>query len=173
MNIKTSFDRIEFDKEINPSEGIGNEAFLLVSQMTPIVNIDLLIRDSNNRVLVAWRDDLICGSGWHLPGGVVRFKETLEERIHKTALLELGTDVEIIGNVKEINEIILEQEQRGHFLSFLYECRLTKELKEPAKKKIYNNGDLHWYEFGTDLPLVKGQIDIYSKYLGGNEFEEN
>lgn len=173
MNIKKSFDKEEFDREINPSNGIGKQAFSLISQMTPIVNVDLLIRDMNNRVLVSWRDDLVCGNGWHLPGGVVRFKESLEERVHKTALSELGTDVEIIGKVKEINEIILEQEERGHFISFLYECKAINELQVSQNKTQHNNGDLHWYDCSKDLPLVKGQLDIYSKYLGGNVFEKN
>ena len=43
--------------------------------------------------MFSWRDDEQCGAGWHLPGGCVRLKETLEQRLHVCAKSELGTDV--------------------------------------------------------------------------------
>jgi len=66
------------DKQIlNPRLGLPGEVFLFISRMSPMVNVDLLIKDENSRTLLAWRDDVFSGAGWHVPGGVLRFKEKL------------------------------------------------------------------------------------------------
>ena len=58
------------------------------------IYIDMLvqhIKDENERTLLSWRDDQFTGSGWHVPGGIVRFKETMEARLGKVAETEIGT----------------------------------------------------------------------------------
>src|SRR2546425_13357634 len=77
----------------DPRTGLPYELFLFVSRLVPMVNVDLLISDDQGRILLTWRDDEIHGAGWHVPGGMIRFKETAEERIRTTALDELGAEV--------------------------------------------------------------------------------
>ena len=57
--------------------------FFLVSSFVPIVNIDLFVTNNNREVLFSWRSDLHHGKGWHIPGGCVRLKETLLDRVEK------------------------------------------------------------------------------------------
>ena len=64
--------------EKNPTKGLSEETFLLISQLTPMVNVELLIQDKNKGTLLTWRHDKFYGPAWHLPGGIIRFKE-LEE----------------------------------------------------------------------------------------------
>src|ERR1700730_10657075 len=78
----------------DPADGLPYELFLFISSLVPMVNVDLLIRDDRKRILLTWRDDDIHGKGWHVPGGMIRFKETAEERVRATALEELGAEVE-------------------------------------------------------------------------------
>ena len=166
INLKKLFDEDIYDKDINPADGIGTKAFEAVSCLTPIVNIDILIRNKEGKTLVSWREDAVCGNGWHLPGGIIRYKETFIERVHKTAISEIGSDVYVDEKPLEINEILLPQDIRGHFISVLYSCKLKEDLVF-EEKTSYQNGDLHWYEDGKDVQLVKGQRDIYTKYLKG------
>lgn len=64
--------RLEIKKEnIDPAEDLGDELFLVVASLTPIVNVDILIVKEGN-ILLSWRDDEQCGAGWHLLGGCVR-----------------------------------------------------------------------------------------------------
>ena len=63
------------------STGLPQEIFYFVSRTTPMVNVDLLIKDERKRTLLAWRNDALAGEGWHLPGGIIRFKEKIEERL--------------------------------------------------------------------------------------------
>ena len=43
------------------------------------------VKDKNEDTLLAWRNDEFTGSGWSVPGGIVRFKETMENRLREVA----------------------------------------------------------------------------------------
>jgi len=92
MNIHEAIKYLE--KEIpDPSKGLAEELFSFFSKIVPMVNVDLLIKDEKGRTLLSWRDDPIHGKGWHIPGGIIRFKETLENRILKVAETEIGLNL--------------------------------------------------------------------------------
>jgi len=113
----------------DPTVGLPDDLFYFVSEITPMVNVDLLIKDPNGRVLLAWRDDPLAGQGWHLPGGIVRFRETLETRIQKVAETEVGALVDFDPAPVAINQVInYHRETRGHFISILYKCSLPPIL---------------------------------------------
>ncbi|MEO1944761.1 MAG: NUDIX domain-containing protein, partial [Candidatus Thioglobus sp.] len=72
----------ELDEIIkNPNSGLPEEVFLFTSRITPIVNVDLIIRNNNNETLLTWRGGDYYSPGWHIPGGIVRYKESMHERI--------------------------------------------------------------------------------------------
>ena len=60
----------------NPSKGLPEEVFLFVSRITPLINVDLLIKNEQNHTLLTWRNDSYY-LGWHIPGGIIRYKETI------------------------------------------------------------------------------------------------
>jgi colanic acid biosynthesis protein WcaH len=102
------------------------DLFLLVSRLTPIVNVDLLIKDARGRTLLTWRDDEFYGAGWHIPGGIIRFRETAAERVRAVAASELGAEVGFEPSPIRVEEAIdRTREVRGHFISLLYRCALT------------------------------------------------
>jgi len=153
------------DKQIsNPSLGLPEEVFLFISRITPMVNVDLLIKDENGQTLLAWRDNQYSGEGWHVPGGIVRFKEKLEKRVLKVAETEIGTKIEFEPNPIAINEIILRQKTRGHFISFLYKCFLSNKFI-PKNGGLSNKdpGYLMWHD-SCPVNLIKVQ-EIYRKYI--------
>jgi len=47
----------------NPSEGLPEEIFLFISKITPLINVDLLIKNDKNETLLTWREDKILWSG--------------------------------------------------------------------------------------------------------------
>ena len=128
-------EKVKNFRNLPHTDGLPEDIFLFASRLTPITNVDLLIKDERNRVLLAWRDDEYAGSGWHLPGGIVRFKESMQERVRKVSEIEIGVDVDFTPHPIDFNEIILDHDTRGHFISFLYECFLSSDF-EP------NNGNL-------------------------------
>lgn len=132
--------------------------------MTPIVNVDLLIKDEQGRTLLAWRNDQYSMVGWHVPGGIIRFKEGFEDRLKKVAETEIGAKVEFEPKPIAVNEIILKQETRGHFISFLYRCYLPSSfILENKGLKETDSGYLKWHE-SCPKSLLKCQ-EIYKKYI--------
>jgi len=122
----------------DPSEGLPEDLFLFFSRITPLINVDLLIKNEHNQILLTWRDDAYYPPGWHIPGGIVRYKETISDRIHAVAASELGAYIKFKKEPLTIEEVIHSSRKvRGHFISLLYECTL---LSSPDKNLEYNKG---------------------------------
>ena len=132
----------------NKTEGLPNEIFYFISRTTPMVNVDLLIKDESGRTLLSWRNDEYCNSGWHIPGGIVRYMETFEQRIQKTAERELGINVSFDPAPLSIKEILQpELKNRGHFISFLYKCFVPDNyIPDNDGKKSNTPGYLMWHD---------------------------
>lgn len=128
--------------------GLTNELFYFVSRLTPLVNVDLLIRNDCGAILLTWRHDQFY-RGWHIPGGIIRFKETAADRITAVALSELGATVEADPSPCEVHEKRnCERDIRGHFISLLYSARLTSELDSARKCHDVSrptNGQWAWH----------------------------
>lgn len=141
----------------NPKVGLPEEIFLFVSRITPLVNVDLLIKDEKGRTLLSWRNNATDGIGWHVPGGIIRFKEKIETRIKMVAQNEIGTTVEFDPTPITINEVICKQNVRGHFISLLYKCFLTG-------KYVPQNKNLKWHG-SCPKNLIKLHQKIYKKFI--------
>lgn len=151
----------------NARAGLSNPVFLFVSQLVPMVNVDLLIKNSQGQTLLTWREDAFYGPGWHVPGGIIRFKELAETRIQKTAQAELGVSV-LAGShpicVKEV--MAINRDVRGHFVSMLYDCKLEGALNIA---RIYQphvpnqNGHWQWHD-GCPENIIP-QHEMYREYM--------
>jgi len=108
-----------------PEQGLPEPVFLLLSRLTPLVSVDLLIRDERGRILLTWRDDQSYGPGWHVPGGIVRYGEKAATRIQAVARLELRAQVDFEPTPMSWHELLKPNaRERGHIISLLYRCRL-------------------------------------------------
>lgn len=149
----------------DPEHGLPDPVFYMVGRLTPYVNVDLLIRHPLHGVLLTWRDDIYSGRGWHIPGGIIRFRERMADRVKEVARLELGVSLKAIGDPVDVNEIIAPaQKERSHFLSLLFRCELfedgyaslhQKSLEAPKEFAFFKTCPenlLYWHK-------------IYSKYI--------
>jgi ADP-ribose pyrophosphatase YjhB (NUDIX family) len=163
MNIQEAIEFLEGQIQA-PSSGLPEDIFLFTSRLTPMVNVDLLVKNENSQTLLAWRDDQFVGAGWHLPGGIIRFKEKLETRLLKVAETELGTSVTFEAEPIAINQIIRDHDTRGHFVSFLYKCFLSSEyvLKNDGLRDT-DNGYLKWHN-ACPKNLIKVH-EVYRKWI--------
>ncbi len=164
MNIHEAIKFLE--KQVpNPSEGLPDEVFFFISKTTPLVNVDLLIKDENGRTLLSWRNDQYAGKGWHVPGGILRFKETLETRVRKVAETEIGLDISFDTIPMALNQLIHhDRDVRSHFISILYKCFLPSTFVPQNKGLSYEDvGYLMWHDFCPDN-LIKFH-EIYRKYI--------
>jgi ADP-ribose pyrophosphatase YjhB (NUDIX family) len=155
--------------EKNPTKGLSEETFLLISQLTPMVNVELLIQDKNKGTLLTWRHDKFYGPAWHLPGGIIRFKENALTRINKVAKSELGSTVSCDPRPIEFHEIMnMDRDIRGHFISLLYVCKLTNTLQKDMKFKDDNPINGHWQWFKNCPDNLLSQHERYRKKIGLN-----
>ncbi len=76
--------------------------FLQIIDATPLVSIDLVLEDSQGRVLLGHRINRPAQGYWFVPGGRIRKNETRTEALHRISFTELGirlnlSDARLIG----------------------------------------------------------------------------
>jgi colanic acid biosynthesis protein WcaH len=133
----------------NAREGLPHEIFLTLSSLTPMINVDLLLRNSQGQTLLTWRDDEFYGPGWHIPGGIIRFKERIADRIAAVAANELGCTVSFSEAPLLLREITAtERDVRGHFISLLYNCSMSTPPDSTIKFStgMPKNGQWMWHD---------------------------
>ena len=148
----------------DPRKGLPEEVFSFVTTLTPMVNVDLLIKDDSGNILLTWRDDL--GGGWHIPGSIIRVQETIRQRLQKTVEKELSCTAVFSDTPIEVKEFIFpELKERSHFISFLYETTLTSlppnELHSKQGKP--SAGQFRWFAQAPDDLLI--YHNYYRKYF--------
>ena len=149
----------------DPQGGLPEEVFLFVSRITPLVNVDLLIQDATGRTLLTWRDDEFFGTGWHVPGSVIRYREMAAHRIHACARQELGAEVSFENVPLLVAEYMSDRNSRGHAISLLYRCTLLTPPGENtrARSDPPSPGEWRWH-VGCPPDLLSGQAH-YRRFL--------
>jgi len=153
----------------DPCRGLPEDLFLFASRITPMVNVDLLIKNKRSQTLLTWRDDGYWKAGWHIPGGIIRYQEPIAERIRAVARTELRAEVAFKPLPLAIKEIINPNRRvRGHFISFLYQCSLTTApdngLQYRSGKPLPNQ----WKWHGTCPENIIPVHEIYRQYIEGS-----
>jgi colanic acid biosynthesis protein WcaH len=150
----TVYEAISLIDNIIPDKksGLPEDLYYFISRVTPLVCVDLLIRDMQGRILLSWRDDEYYGNGWHIPGGIVRFKETFEQRIQRTAEREIGVIVNFDPKPIWIENLIdPEQDNLGHIIAFVYRCYVPDSfIPDNSNRKHGDVGYLEWHKTITD-----------------------
>jgi ADP-ribose pyrophosphatase YjhB (NUDIX family) len=158
------------DKINEPTKGLIDEVFYFVGRLTPFINVDLLVKNDLGQTLLSWRDETMyknrVGAGWHIPGGIVRLRETISERIRQVALNEMGG--KLIYHSSEplsVNQIIDHKaKDRSHFISLLYECKLQESYKVNNKDlKFGEVGFLKWHSC-VPVNLLRNHL-IYKDFI--------
>lgn len=179
MTVHSSIDTLKESmalEHITPENGLGEELFLFASTLMPVINVDLIVTNSNQEVLLSWRNDPHCGAGWHIPGGCLRLGEHLQDRLDKTAENEFGSCVKRHTEPLKLFEIfstqnrtgISDQRERSHFITIVYGCELA-DLNEVDKRwyqgslletQKIQDGQLRWFK---ELP--ENLLEVQSCYV--------
>lgn len=128
--------------------------FRFITEVSATANVDLLVHDEAGRVLLAWREDPF-GTGWHVPGSIIRHREEIAHRIKACAEDEFGCSAEVGSGPVALIQIF---DDRGHSVSLVYPAMLkgfpSRTVDEGAAPKV---GDLRWF-----IAMPK---DLYPSHL--------
>ena len=126
-----------------PGADLPYPLFRFITEVTATVNIDLLVQDRDERVLLAWRDDSF-GTGWHVPGSIIRHREEIAHRIQACARDEFGCEVDVTKRAAALIQIF---DDRGHSVSLCYPATLrgnpTKRILSERDTPV--PGSLRWF----------------------------
>lgn len=164
MELKDIIDKIESSIQ-HPSNGLPEELFLFVSRITPLINVDLLIKNKQNQTILTWREDSYY-LGWHVPGGIIRYKETIADRVKAVAKNELGAEVAFNPAPLAIHEMINKtRDTRGHFISMLYQCSLVTEPNESLRCKSISPHPNEWSWHSSCPSNIISVHEIYRNFI--------
>jgi colanic acid biosynthesis protein WcaH len=66
------------------------DLFYTLVQHTPLVSVDLICRDAQQRVLLGWRSNRPAQASWFVPGGRIRKDERVAQVLARLLQTELG-----------------------------------------------------------------------------------
>jgi colanic acid biosynthesis protein WcaH len=72
-----------------------SEKFLQIVDSTPLVSIDLILEDPQERVLLGMRNNRPAKGFWFVPGGSIRKNERLCDAFKRISSIELGAEIAI------------------------------------------------------------------------------
>ena len=151
---------------------LGATLYHFCSALMPSVNVDVILRDEEDRFLLSWRDDEFYGPGWHVPGGVLRHKETLASRLVQVLERELSIEcvdlTDHLADPVQVREVFHpERCVRGHFLSILFDFKLSQVNPGLRPKEVISKGQIEFFRSPPES-LIKEHVRLYGDYFAKN-----
>ena len=111
----------------------------MTAQKNAYIDVNPVIVTSDGKIVLAKRIQGIVGGGkWHLPGGRVQHKETLEATLKRVALTKTNLKVNLLyPTLKESLVGIYddpERDPREHVISIAFLCKIADGETKPGAK---------------------------------------
>ena len=72
---------------------MNDQEFLHIVEATPLVSIDLILRNEHGEVLLGRRTNKPAQGMWFVPGGRIRKNERVNEALRRITLREVGVEI--------------------------------------------------------------------------------
>lgn len=110
---------------------LPDETFKSVIQHTPLISIDLIVRNEQGEVLLGKRVNAPAKGYWFVPGGRVRKNETLDDAFVRLVKEELGiesgitrADAKFLGVFEHFyDDCVFDDEVSTHYIVLGYEVK--------------------------------------------------
>jgi ADP-ribose pyrophosphatase YjhB (NUDIX family) len=111
----------------------------MTTQKNAYVDVNPVIITIDHKIVLAKRvPSIVGGKQWHLPGGRVQFKETLETALKRITYLKTNLKIELAyPSLKESLVGIYdnpERDPREHVISLAFLCKITEGKAKPGPK---------------------------------------
>jgi colanic acid biosynthesis protein WcaH len=126
---------------------LSDQEFLSVVEATPLVSIDLILRNARGEVLLGQRLNRPAKDSWFVPGGRIRKNERVKEALHRISQRELGVLVEqaeLVGVFDHIYEdnFLGTEGVNTHYVVLGFAARLPEGAPLTPDDQ---HGELRWW----------------------------
>ena len=144
---------------------LDHSLFSSIVANTPLVSIDLVIRNSRGEVLLGKRTNRPAQGKWFVPGGRILKDETISKAFERLTLVELGVPVGLSdGDFLGVFEHFYPDNYSGddfstHYVVLGYKLMLDLELNDlpQAQHESYR-----WWR--RDELLLSDEVHLHSKW---------
>lgn len=119
---------------------LSNKDYNKIYSSVPRVCVDLIIRQDNGIILTKRNQNQSYYGKWHVPGGRIRFRESISKAITRIAKSELNATVQAFtfwGVIEFMKEV--ENQSKRHSISLVYEVLLKNKSGNSGFESIPNN----------------------------------
>jgi colanic acid biosynthesis protein WcaH len=132
---------------------LDNETFLKIVDATPLVSIDLILRNDKGEILLGKRVNRPAADLWFVPGGRIYKNEKVRAALKRIALAELGVEVEdtkLIGAFDHIYDDNFAGREgiSTHYVVLAYQYHLTSTSQFRPDNQ---HSELRWWEIKSLL----------------------
>lgn len=145
---------------------LTKEIFSTVIENTPLVSIDLIVADENDRVLLGHRTNQPAKGYWFVPGGRIYKNETISEAFSRISTQELGTQLDIeqaqlLGPFTHLyDDFVFGNEFGTHYVAIAYKVRVERgKLNLPLEEQ---HSEYLWWD--SQHLLNSKQVHIHTKW---------
>lgn len=138
---------------------LSNKEYDKIYSRIPRTCVDLVIKSSKGILLCKRKIQPYSGS-WHLPGGRVMFRESINKAIARIALKETGLQIKVkklLGHMEFLKEV--QNGSLRHTISFVFLVQLVSGQPK-------NDKDSESIMFFKKLP--KAVLPIHGKFIRDN-----
>jgi GDP-mannose mannosyl hydrolase len=139
--------------EPGPGEILAPEDFAAIVRLTPLVSMDLIVRDRSGRVLVGRRVNQPAKGAYFVPGGRITKNESRADAFRRLCRIELGHEFEM---------------NQARFVGTFDHVYQTNALERPGF-------GTHYVVLAFELVLDRTELDLtaeqHSDYLWATEKE--
>ena len=114
------------------SKPFSKEKFKEIYSKVPRFCVEVLVRSPQGLLLSLRKEGHGWANMWHFTGGMVFYRESIEDAVHRVALEEAGVKVKIVKCLGMM-EFLDEEKERGfgHSISASYLCDLVEGEPRP------------------------------------------
>jgi len=134
---------------------VKDRNFLNVVASTPLVSIDLIVRNEEGHVLLGKRTNRPAKGYWFVPGGRIRKNERIVDTFERISESELGLRFELknanfLGVYEHLydDNFFGEEDIGTHYVVLAYECRLDSGAQILLDAQ---HSDVRWWDVGDLL----------------------
>jgi colanic acid biosynthesis protein WcaH len=143
---------------------LGKEAFIHIIDATPLVSIDLIVRNARGEVLLGRRRSRPAQDYWFVPGGRIRKNERSQDALVRIAQTELGVAVKS-GRLLGVFDHLYDDNFFGipdigtHYVVIAWECELPNDSRLMPDEQ---HAELRWWDVAS--LLASDDVHVHTKW---------